>query len=382
MHEKLYIPQNMSLGLQNRPGETFTGKIGFLNPHDIKDRPKLKTGWEKWRDKKIPVPIIPNVPTEGFVINRNAGGKHSGWYWDHGREAKIRVWDPRDFEIEITIPNMLYLLEQTNSFKGKGIEGRLVYGWSGSTLMLIPEDSEEYRGSIEFTGLKSLKVASKELTPGATVLTKNEQILVYIGRWEVVKPDWSKNFSVANEHVFYNEKTKNFDYVKTAEVAKILDSDPSPKYSGLVEKFEAKDLGFSTRKLNILTSPKVKADRGEYRHTGRRGKLKPLKEIQISENTLFVKEGEIYKGYRVYQKDVPNMVTYVAGKSAFESQRGWKIEHWIVTNPIDLKIEDGVNKILAGKDKPVIIKDLKEINKKDLFYVATNIIGKKQRILG
>jgi len=258
MHAKLYIPKKMSLGLQKRDG-TYTGKIGFLNPYNEKDKLKFGASWENWRDKKILPKDIENNPMEGFIINRNAGGKSSGWYWDSGREAKIRVWDPRDFEIEITIPNMLYILEQSNSYKGKGLEGNFVYAYNGSQLMLIPVDSEEYKGSMEFTDLKYQKVSSKEISEGSTVFTKNQETLIYIGKYEIIKArEYYTDATVSKEMIFYDPKNKSFIPVKAAVIAKILDTAHTPDFADLVEKFQKSGLIFKDINLiDISAVPKL-----------------------------------------------------------------------------------------------------------------------------
>ena len=298
MHAKLTIPKKMSLGLQERPG-TYTGKLGFLNPYNEKNKLRFGASWENWRDKKIAPKDIENTPMEGFIINRNAGGKYSGWYWDSEREAKIRVWDPRDFEIEITIPNMLYILEQTNSYKGKGLEGNFVYAYSGSQLMLIPIDSEEYKGSIEFTDLKYQKVASKELVDGATVFTKDQETLVYLGKYEVVKPHagWqSKTFAVSKELVFCRDKDKKkkeFIYLKADKIAKIVDNNPTPNFAYLVEEFQTYKLEFANRRLEMIDAPRIKEYKLEsyYRH-------KEKTEVELGEGMILVPSGEMgtYKG--------------------------------------------------------------------------------------
>jgi hypothetical protein len=42
----------------------------------------------------------------------------------------IVVYDPRGFEFEISIPNLLYILQECTSTKGKGLDGEFVYlGW-------------------------------------------------------------------------------------------------------------------------------------------------------------------------------------------------------------------------------------------------------------
>ena len=85
-----------------------------------KGKLRKEASWNSWRDDKIPNDEFENVPIEGFVLNKKAGDYSTGW--DH-RHAYCRVYDPRGFEFEITIENLLYILENANCIKGKGLEG-------------------------------------------------------------------------------------------------------------------------------------------------------------------------------------------------------------------------------------------------------------------
>jgi len=49
--------------------------------------------------KKIQPQEFENIPTEGFVLNKKVGDERWGW---NPRKAWVRVYDPRDFEFEIS----------------------------------------------------------------------------------------------------------------------------------------------------------------------------------------------------------------------------------------------------------------------------------------
>ena len=83
----------------------------------------------------------------GFVLNKKVGDYSSGW---NHRQAYCRIYDPRNFEFEITIENLLYILENANSIKGKGLEGEFVYGWDGKDLVLMPVESPDYKQIAEY----------------------------------------------------------------------------------------------------------------------------------------------------------------------------------------------------------------------------------------
>ena len=125
-----------------------------------------------------------NVPTEGFVLNKKAGGGRYSW---NPRQTYCRVYDPRGWEFEITIPNLLFILECSNSMKGKGIEGEFVYSWDGKDLVLLPCNSEDFQSSKQFTELQKGKVVAKNLKIGATYIDKSGNNLLYLGKLERVK---------------------------------------------------------------------------------------------------------------------------------------------------------------------------------------------------
>lgn len=119
-------------------------------------------------NEKLKVFEFDNTPTSGFVLNKKVGGHKSDW---NVRQTYSRVYDPRGFEFEITIPNLLYILENANSIKGKGLEGNFIYGWDGKDLVLIPEEAPEYKDMLEFTKTKDLKsIAKKDLVLGGVYM--------------------------------------------------------------------------------------------------------------------------------------------------------------------------------------------------------------------
>jgi hypothetical protein len=205
----LYIPKKCKVGLQLREG-TYTGKLGYIIYHDGKVWRK-ETSWEGWRHKEGQMtskwdhkkqeytqdPIVgvgpiefDNTPTEGFVLNKKAGGYSSGW---NHRQTYCRVYDPRGWEFEVNIPNLLYILQECSSYKGKGLEGEFVYSWEGKDLVLLPVSSPDYKECMKFTDLQSKKIGKKDLVEGCTYLTSQMQQYVYLGQ------------HLINEDTYYNK---------------------------------------------------------------------------------------------------------------------------------------------------------------------------------
>ena len=162
--EKLYIPKKINVGY-NKRSDTYTGKLGYIIYWDDKGKLRKEDSWQSWRDKAIEPNEYENVPTEGFVLNKDVGGTQRSWSWNARRE-KVRVYDPRGFEFEITIENLLYILAECTSTKGKGLEGKFVYSWAGKELVLLPVDTQEYKKSAGFTDLQGKKIDKKEMVPG------------------------------------------------------------------------------------------------------------------------------------------------------------------------------------------------------------------------
>jgi hypothetical protein len=182
MKSQIFLPQKIKVGFQERE-DTYTGKLGYVIYHDGKTWRK-EASWESWRSEtpeNSPMEFD-NVPTEGFVLNKKAGGySWSGW---NPRQTYCRVYDPRGFEFEIDIPNLLYILENTNSYVGKGLEGNFVYGWDGKNLVLVPEKSPEYREMKSYTEKQAVSFSKKSLIPGMCYLSKKLEEYLYLGEFK------------------------------------------------------------------------------------------------------------------------------------------------------------------------------------------------------
>lgn len=183
MKSTLFLPKKIKIGYQNRT-DTYTKKLAYVIYYDNKGMLRKEKSWESWRDKSIEPDEFDNIPTEGFVLNKKVGDYADRW--GH-RQAYTRVYDPRGFEFEITIENLLYILENTSCIKGKGLEGEFVYAWDGKELVLIPTCSPDYKDIVEYNEIlqEKKKFNSKNLIPGATYLTRNNDEEVYLGRYPV-----------------------------------------------------------------------------------------------------------------------------------------------------------------------------------------------------
>ena len=182
LNSSIFVPKTINVGYRNR-SDTYTGKLAYVIYYDEKGKLRKEKSWNGWRDITIPNNEFDNIPTEGFVLNKKAGDYSTGW--DH-RHAYCRVYDPRGFEFEITIENLLYILENANCIKGKGLEGEFVYGWDGKDLVLMPVESPDYKQISEFNKIvhSNETIKTRDLILGATYLTKENVEWIYMGRFE------------------------------------------------------------------------------------------------------------------------------------------------------------------------------------------------------
>lgn len=185
MNTNIFVPKRLNVGFQNR-NDTYTGKLAYVIYYDQKGKLRKEHSWNSWRDKNIPNVEFDNEPTEGFVLNKKVGGNRYSW---NPRQTYTRIYDPRGFEFEITIPNLLWILENCNCIRGKGLEGEFVYGWDGTELVLVPVDSPDYKEIQErnrvIHGDEFLK--AKDLVIGAEYRTLDGNRFVYMGKHETYK---------------------------------------------------------------------------------------------------------------------------------------------------------------------------------------------------
>lgn len=190
MKSNIFIPKKINVGFQNR-SDTYTKKLAYIIYYDEKGVLRKERSWDGWRDKEIDNIIFDNEPTSGFVLNKKVGDYCSDW---NHRQAYVRVYDSRDFEFEITIENLLYILENASSIKGKGLEGEFIYGWDGKDLLLIPTSSPDYFEISKYNEIvqANTHIKAKELILGATYMTKSNEEWIYMGRFDYWKIDYDQ----------------------------------------------------------------------------------------------------------------------------------------------------------------------------------------------
>lgn len=261
-NNQLFIPSKIKVGYQVRE-DTYTKKLGFVIYYDNKGKLRQENAWKGWI--KHDMGDFDNAPTEGFVLNKDVGGTRSSYSWNTRRE-KVRVFDPRGFEFEIPLETLLFILQESTSTKGKGLEGEFVYAWSGKNIGIIPVNSQAYQSSIKYTKAQSAKVSTKELIPGCIYETKQMKELIYLGKFNYVDAlhDWSRTFNVTKGHIFANvqPKKEERDYgykrfhclTSLSPMAYRLSETPVDNYAELMDEFNKSEHSVDRKRFDIINA--------------------------------------------------------------------------------------------------------------------------------
>ena len=247
MNNNINMPKKIKIGFQKR-SDTYTGKLAYIIYYDNKGKLRKEPSWNNWRDSKIKPIEYDNTPTEGFVLNKKVGGYRCGW---DSRKTYTRVYDPRGFEFEISIENLIYILEHTSSIKGKGLEGEFVYCWSGKDLVLLPCGSSDYEEIRDFNNkrVKNRRFKESDMVIGGTYLNKDNKPSIYMGRHrshssyiDTLKEEVRYFFNVATPSNTGDDHYLEQNYKSlTGSILDIVDDTCVENYSELYEKMTTND---------------------------------------------------------------------------------------------------------------------------------------------
>ena len=254
MNSNMFIPSKLKIGFCER-SDTFTKKLAYVIYYDEKGKLRKQSSWESWRDKNIEAIEIDNNPTTGYVLNK--GVRRDG-YWGSGRSV-IRIYDPRDFEFEIDVSNLIGLLSHSDVLK-REIQQECVFAWWGTELVLLPTNSVEYQESQKYTEKQSQKISAKTLIKGARyVKKKSASTFIYIGYENWYAFEWGdNNYSSlvykGKKHVFYSENRSGFCIDSVGTFASCVDETPCENYSQLVDEFN------HTRNSSMVVGYSIKSN--------------------------------------------------------------------------------------------------------------------------
>lgn len=232
----IFIPQKIRVGFVKRE-ETYTGKLAYIIYYDEKNKIRKETSWNNWRDHNIEPIEFENKPQLGYILNK---GVQRDGYWGSGRSV-IRIYDPREFEFEINIDNLISILMHSNVSK-RDIDQECILAWHGKELILLPTNSVEYQQSLKYTEKQKMNISTKDLIKGATYnLKKTNDTLTYIGQYHWYSIDrydnsvFQKNHG--KKHVFYSNDSQKYVIPSTGIIASCINEEPCLNYAQLVENF-------------------------------------------------------------------------------------------------------------------------------------------------
>lgn len=240
MKSKLFIPDKIRVGFQQRHG-TYTGKLAYVIYYDEKGKIRKEPSWLGWCDDKLGTLELDNKPRSGYLFNKGIQ-RSSDWYGS-GR-SMFRIYDPRDFEFEITSDNVIGILMHSDVSKRDIVE-ECVFAWSGQDLILLPVNSVEYQESIVYTQQQSNSISTKDLKPGYIYKKKKtDDEYIYIGFYEWY--EWANNYwAEDNRHEFKSKKhvfsTRSgvFETPGVATFSHCVSSDPIEDFAHRVDAFFA-----------------------------------------------------------------------------------------------------------------------------------------------
>ena len=203
MTNSMFIPKKIRVGFQKRD-DTYTKRLAYIIYYDVKGVLRKEKSWDEWRDHQMAAKEFDNTPQDGFVLNRHI----ERYNWGHfsSNRSYIRVYDPREIEFEITPENLIGILTETACDR-RGLEGKFVYAWHGTQLVLLPCGSESYLAAQKYTALQGQDISAKDLEPGRIYITKKGNEVVYLGRHDWYtwpNPRWGNSGrSCKKHHIFH-----------------------------------------------------------------------------------------------------------------------------------------------------------------------------------
>lgn len=210
----MFIPKRLKVGFKE-PESKDTIRLAYVIYWDEKGVLRKEPSWNSWRNQDVPAKEFDNEPTEGFVLNLRAGG------WGQ-RRTYCEVIDPRGFMVEITIDNLLELLDECDCDK-KHLKGKFVYAWYQAELRIVMVGTETYNNIMKHTA-NIKKVAedclkAKDLIPFHIYKDRAEHKMAYLGYLDVYEIDRIQYDNRRREWFKYDKKYKPV-YIDNAEASR------------------------------------------------------------------------------------------------------------------------------------------------------------------
>jgi hypothetical protein len=333
-NNKLIIPNTINVGYQVRQ-DTYTKKLAYVIYTDNAGVLRKQKSWDQWRDKSITPDEFKNEPTSGFVLNKKVGDYRGSW---DGRQAWIRIYDPRDFEFEISVNNLLFILEECSSIKGKGLEGEFVYAWDGKDLVLLPVSSKEYKDSLFFTDLTNKKSLKKsDLKEGYTYIHKDTSLYLYLGFMDyyTINVEYGQKYrdtfqKCSRSHVFKNLSNNRYVSEVPKNIKAIHSEVVAADFSSIFDDYKSSNFG-QLKKVEWVKVEPPKLDDVTY----------------ATVHNLFAKINNNY---------------YVVAYHHYLKLLSFTLKVNIVDNKFRLSYEDNKNCFYSSKYKTLVCKEYNYVN--------------------
>lgn len=206
-----FIARDLKVGFNKRK-DTYSGLLAYIIYYDENKTLRKEKSFNSWIEKSIEPKEMKNVPTSGFVLNKNVNRYSS--FSSNG--SKFRIYDPRGFEMEISAENFIAITQTTN-INAQELSGEFVYAWEGQDLILLPVNSKLYTEAKEYSDILFDKFDRKTIKEGNTYKTKKLSDLVFLGKFEVNSLEsgmFYKNhedsYTSSKKDVFFNKNTQSF----------------------------------------------------------------------------------------------------------------------------------------------------------------------------
>lgn len=230
---KVYtVPKKLKVGF-NEQKSTTNGLIAYVIYYDTQTgKLRKEKSFEQWRSNEIDTIDLDNTPMSGFIFSSSI--IRGGHYRFDNKVERVRVYDPRGFDVEITLQNLMYIIEYYNINQTE-ILGKLAYVWYETELVLLPVTSEIYKDSLETTNKFSSKFSLRDLVVGriyeVKVASNSSEVYLkaYIGSFKtnsVLSKSGFSEFathskSIGKKHIFVDVDSGEYSIVNPKNVVGI-----------------------------------------------------------------------------------------------------------------------------------------------------------------
>ena len=225
----LKLPDQWYVGFANR--QVDDAPLGFMTPEGTDSAAlKRKATVDSWRGKDTEPRVITNKLLTGFKL-ADSVRRYSSW---GSGNVKWRITDPRGFELEISSPNLMQILNCSTIEQGE-IQDACIWGREGADNILIPVSSQLYKNAVLDTKRQTMKVSLRDINPGNTVILQDGTRCIYLGAWFPVNIDKSyyghrhnsimmrPEVSDKKRHFFLSENKKVVNVIASPKVAEMDD---------------------------------------------------------------------------------------------------------------------------------------------------------------